>query len=264
MDKEIRTQQINWRVFTKTDIRRIAQVLFNAYQNAEKNKHHSSIALRLYCHGGISYESDSLCILDDGGPLDIKKTQTIQITFNDYDSERNIGISIREGNYHEGELTVRGTDKNWVQGNFTTLQEIIDSVKPQDNLILKHKNFTFHIIAFGVGSLVFLVLQFLIFQFIPAPRTIQISSDFIKSIILFVRENYLFRYLFLIFLLWLEGIFTFASPLHKWLVELWPKIEFDFGPEHLNKPKIRRQRMWVVASLVIIPIIVNIITNFLM
>jgi hypothetical protein len=264
MEKEARSVKITWRVFTKTDIRRIAKVLNEAFQNAKKNKHHSSIAFRLYCQGGISYESDSINILDDGGPLDIKRTQTIQITFYDYETERNIDFSIREGNYYGGELSVRGTDKNWVQGNFTTLQEIIDSIKPQENVILKYKNIVFHIIAFGTGSLFYLLLNFLIFQHIPIPnRTIEISSEFLKSVFLFLKANLWILYLILVFLLWFEGVVTFAYPLHKWLLELWPEIEFDFGPDHLNKNKIRRQRIWIVASLVIIPIAVNIFTNFL-
>jgi hypothetical protein len=264
MEKESRKLQIDWRVFSKTDVRRITQVLYSAYQTAKKSKHHSSISIRLYCQGGISYESDSLDILDDGGPLDIKKTETIQITFYDYEMERNIDISLREGNYYGGELSIRGTDKNWVQGNFTRLQEIIDSVKPQDNVVLKYKDLVFHIIAFGVGSLVLLLVDFFIFRHLPTPKTIQISSDFLRSIILFVRANPLVSYLVWIFLVWLEGIFTFAYPVFNWLIELWPKIEFDFGPEHLNKHKLRRQRIWLVTSLVIIPIIINIVTAVLL
>jgi hypothetical protein len=261
MEKEKRRLIISWRVFTKIDIRRLAQFLFNEYQVANKKKHHSSIIFRLNCQEGISYESDSVRILDDGGPIDLKKTESIQMTFYDYEFERNIDISLKEGDY-AGELSIRGTDKNWVQGNFTTLVEIINSIKPQDNVILKYKKYFFHIIAFGVGSLILLLLNLLILRHIPS-EPIQISSKTLFAFIEFIQRNTWLAYLIVAFLIWGEGIITFAYPIYKWLLDLWPNIEFDFGPEHLNNQKKRRKRIWFVTTLVIIPIVLNIITNII-
>jgi hypothetical protein len=73
MEKETRRLNINWRVFSKSDIRRLAQVLDVVLRVAKEQKHHSSLSFKLNCKGGISYESDSPSIFDDDGPLDIKK-----------------------------------------------------------------------------------------------------------------------------------------------------------------------------------------------
>ena len=163
-----------------------------------------------------------------------------------------------EGN-HDNDLSVRGTEKNWVQGTFTDLQEIIESVKPQDNFILRHKGVILHVISIGIGSLVYLILNFLIYDRI---KPIQNPSEFLIGIRDFFRTNLWAYYLLEIFLRWSNGL-VFAYYIRKWLVKLWPEIEFDFGPDHMNILKVRRQRIWSVSSLVIIPVLIDIFLNLL-
>lgn len=252
MEKETRRLDINWRVFSKFDIRRLAQILESAFQVAKKAKHHSSLSFHLYCQGGISYESDSVSILEDEGPLDIKRTISIQMTFYDYEEERRIDVSLREGN-HNSDLSVRGTDKNWVQGNFTSLLETIESVQPQDTFFLRHKGIIYHVISLGVGSLIYLILEFLITRFI---EPIKNPSEFVMGIRNFLATNLWAYFLIQIFDRWLMGL-GFAYFIRESLIKLWPEIEFDFGPDHMNKQKIRKQRIKSVVSLVIIPLLID-------
>ena len=253
MEKETRRLNINWRVFSKSDIRRLAQVLDVALRAAKEQKHHSSLSFQLYCKGGISYESDSASILDDDGPLDIKRTIAIQMTFYDYEMGGYIDVSLREGNY-DNDLSVRGAEKNWVQGTFTNLQEIIESIRPQDNFILRNRGIVFHVISIGVGSLIFQIVYSLMSRII---EPIQNPSDFIIELRNFFKTNLWAYYIFEIFARWGNGL-VLALYIREWLIRLWPKIEFDFGPDHMNKLKVRRQRIWSVASLVIIPVLIDI------
>ncbi len=261
MEREKRSLVISWRIFTKKDIRLLAQRLNNEYKEAQKKKHHSSVTFQLKCLGGISYESDSVEIYDDGGPIDLKKTEVIQMTFYDYVLDRYIDVLIKAGNY-AGELSIRGTDKNWVHGNFTNLLEIIESIKPQDNLFLKYKDVILHLIAIGIGSSFYLA-DSLIFRNIPIVP-INSISEAILPFIGFLQRNNWAAYLFILFLLWCAGIFTFAFPIRNWFLDLWPNIEFDFGPQHLNLQKKRRERIWILATLIILPIVVNIVTSLIM
>jgi len=50
-----------------------------------------------------------------------------------------------------------------------------------------------------------------------------------------------------------------ASEVRRWLLNLWPEIELDFGPEHLKVEKLRRLRISIVFSIAIIPIILTIV-----
>jgi hypothetical protein len=188
------------------------------------------------------------------------------MTFYDYEISRRIDVSILEGSHYSNELSVRGNDRDWVQGTFSSLKEVIDATRPQDNLILKHKQIVLHVIAIGVGTLVYMVLNFLIFRHFPYDAT-KIPTNILTALLDFYRSNrflyYAIFYLVSVFLMWLEGMFTLAYPVYYWLMKLWPEIEFDFGPEHMNKHKIRRHRIWIIASLVLIPILVNIASHFI-
>ena len=48
-----------------------------------------------------------------------------------------------------------------------------------------------------------------------------------------------------------------AFYLRNWLLSLWPTIEFDFGPEHLNIEKSRRNRILVFITFAVIPIVLT-------
>jgi len=39
----------------------------------------------------------------------------------------------------------------------------------------------------------------------------------------------------------------------------WPSIEFDFGLPHLQIERIRRKRLVTVVSLIVLPVVVNVI-----
>jgi hypothetical protein len=260
MEKETRRLAINWKIFTKIDISRLAHILDQEFQKSKNNNQHTSFTIQLYCEGGISYESDSTDLLEEGGPLDIKKVLTIQITYYNYELGRNIEIFLKEDD-KSGYLLVRGDDRNWVQGTFVTLQDIINSIKPQENFILRFRKIIFHIIAIGLGILICSVV-FLLFHDFFKNTTINITQGLFSNILRFFLENKFANFCLLIFLYWLEGMITFAYPVYNWLIKLWPNIEFDFGPDHFNRIKLRRQRIWVVTVIVVIPIIINIGTNF--
>jgi hypothetical protein len=258
MQKEKRSFDYNWKVFTKDDIRRIAQVLQNSYQEAQEDERHSSLAYEIHCDGNISYESDSMSIFEDDGLMDTKKTLAIQMYFVDYEEQNKIDFTISNNRYHRN-LTVRGTENNWVQGTFTTLKEIIDSVQPQTKFTVEYGNLILFFIALGVGSVIFLLLEVFVYSRIGP---IQNPTGFIKIMRDFFSTYPWAGYLIDIFLRLVMGISTFAFRIYWWLLELWPEIEFDFGPEHLKIHKIRRQRMWAVISLIVIPILLGVVFEY--
>ena len=259
MKKESRSLDIEWRVFQKKDIRRIAHELKKAFDKSKEEEHHTSISFQLRSEGGISYETDSTSLFDDGGPLDTKKTESLQLTYYDYTYGRSIDIALRESGYYST-LIVRGENPNWVQGKFTTIQELISSVQPQTSLVLKYKKYLLHLLAIGVGYIIFLILDFLIYQHIDP---IENLTGFLLTLRNFFTANRWAAVIVQVFLYWMMGISTFTFSIYNWLTELWPTIEFDFGPEHMKLHKIRRQRVWVVISVIVIPIVVDAISRLI-
>jgi hypothetical protein len=262
MNNETREQILSWLIFTKEDVRRIAEVLHECYRSSKGKKHHSALSYEIVSEGGSSWDSDSPSIFDDGGPLDLKKTLGISMHFHDYQGGLNIDVSITEASHYSNRISVRGRDPKWVRATFTSAREILDSVRPQNTFVIRHKKPLLHLIALGVGSGIILVLSFVLDR-IQFDRTIELEPGFWASLVVALISTSWTRYLVLIWATWAQGMLTFAYPLHGWLLQLWPEIEFDFGPEHKNRIKTRRQRLNLVATLVVVPILVNVLTRLL-
>lgn len=253
--KETRQIVIKKKIFTKSDILNIGQILLNEYNSAQKKEHHSSVAFKLNCSDGTSYESESYELFENGSIIDIKKINSLEMSFSNYKLESYINFSITHGNEYGNHLIVRGNDRNWVDGLFTRLKEIINSVKPQNHWILKYKTLILHLIALGVGVIIYSILNFLLYRHI---QPIKNPSDTVQAIRTFFITNPFFVYLIDWFLRWFMGI-PWAISIRSWLLNLWPVIEFDFGPEHMKVEKNRRFRIALIFSSVVIPIFLSIL-----
>lgn len=253
--KETRRLDINKKIFTKTDILNIGKLFLREYTSTKEAENHSSISFQVNCFDGTSYESESIELFDDGGILDLKRINSLEISFQNYTLDRYMNISlVHGGSFNRHNLLVRGNDQDWVNGIFTRLKEIIDSIKPQDNWIIKHKTLILHIIALGVGTILYSVLWLILYQHI---EPIKNPSERVKTIRSFFKTYPFLPYLIMWFGIWLMGI-GWAILIRRWLLNLWPDIEFDFGPEHMKVEKLRRLRISIVFSTAIIPIVLAI------
>ena len=248
---ETRRFDIRQKIFTKIDFLNIGKLFLSEYSSAQKNENHASIAFRVSCADGTSYESETIELFDDGGILDLKRINTLEITFHNYTLESYMNISVVRGGGYSDVLIIRGKDQNWVNGIFTRLKEIIDSLKPQDNFIIRHKTALLHIIAFGTGILIFSILWLIWYRHIEPVKN---PSETVKTIRSFFKTHPYFEKSIELFLFWFLGI-PWAPYIRSWLLTLWPSIEFDFGPEHLKIEKLRRVRIALVFSIAIIPIV---------
>jgi len=149
---------------------------------------------------------------------------------------RYIELSLKHGDrLFSNRVTVKGDDSNWVNGTFTKVKEIIDATRPQENWLLRHRGLTY---LLGTAA-IWYTLSFLgqrLYEPKPGVQRVAILS-------------------------WCGFIaLALGFELKRWLLDLWPSIEFDFGPEHTRMEKARRGR--IVAFLIILglPMVVNIIS----
>ena len=252
--KETRRYNIEKRIFQKSDIINIGKVFLREYKFSKDNENNSSISFRLDCIDNTSYESEDIGLFDEENIIDIKRTKTIEISYYDYKLNRFINISLVHGKYSTSTLIVKGDDQNWVNGVFTKIKELIDSTKPQDNWIIRHKTFILHLNALGIGIIIYAILNILIYQHI---EPIKNPSDTVLNFRSIYASSPILLYVLGLFSKWLLGI-PWAFYLREWLLSLWPEIEFDFGPEHLKIEKIRRLRISVFVITAVIPIILSV------
>lgn len=257
--KETRRYDISNRVFTKPVLYSVANALWQEYAQSLEAKSHSSFAFKISCADDTSYESQSLELLADASMVDIKKVDTVDIDYYDYKADRYANFTIAHGNTYHNVLLVRGNDSNWVNGAFNRLKETVDSAQPQQSFYLKHKGLFFNLISLGTGT----VLEALLTVVVQAlVKPIDHPGNWVLD-----ARSFFVQYPFVLHLMrwasrWGMGMAP-ANGIHSYLKKLWPRIEFDFGPEHQRYERQRRARVQFALVTVALPTIVAIVYDLI-
>lgn len=253
--KTTRKKIIRNKIFTKENIRSLWNKIESEYNNSRKEKNRSSIKIEINCNDGIGYESETDDLIRDGDVIDNKRCSTINIEYHDYKQERRVSLSISHGDDYGNSLMVSG-DSNWVAGTFDSLNDIIESVKPQEHWFVKYKTLILHI-----GAIVFGYFIYQLVDLVPINTNGESSAN-VMWIHDFLHNNKILLETIYVITFWLQGI----SPLwllRNWVLKLWPGIEFDFGPEHKKVEKNRRKRLGLFFSIIIMPLVLNSIYDWL-
>jgi len=244
-------------VFTKQDIQALAQALWQLYQEAKCTPKEDREVRVKY---SISFEDDSTSsssggyrdVFADGEWIDLKRANEIRMYFEDRTSNREVDLVIVAGNERRGSLTVEGPDQDWVGGIFKRFQTIIESAKPQPVWILRYVApnipFVFGIASWWVGKLVVLLLIMLTGRtgWCEAKHRVQELA----------KENNA--------VIWIGGLVP-ATPalfyVQNLLYKLWPRVEFDFGPEHLRLEKQRRRKITWLIGTILMPKVIDVVMD---
>lgn len=258
--KQTRRLEIEQKVFGIRDLKRLSEIFDKQKQIADEAGQHYSLEYSISFEDKTSFESDSSSIFDDGSIIDMKRPVDVNFRFYNYTLGRRIDLQLTHGSsgYRNG-LIVSGENGSWVNDGFISLKERIDSVQPQGFWLSKHPLALMNITALGIGSLVMLIINWLVYLALSeAPFTIALSPESI-DIINALQSSYGMLFYMLGWLLrWILGYMWGAHELSKWFLKAWPSIELDFGAEHLKKEKRVRERAATLVSLVIVPILITI------
>ena len=261
--KESRYKKIEKKIVTRENLIYIADMLYSEFKNSDKQNRHSRVNYSIVCEDGSSYESESKSIFAEEDVLGIKKALIVELTYNDYELDRKIYVSFTEGNSNSY-YRIGGNDKTWVSKIFIKLDEYFQSIKPQDSTFTKCKMLFRHIVGFGIGRLLMVILLAIMNEYV---EPIENPTGWLLNIREFIlKYRQIFTLLFYWVWPWLWGL-QLTSPLFSYISKLWPNIEFDFGPEHLREYKKKRQKYWLILTLFVIPsilmIVYDILTNLL-
>lgn len=252
--KESRKLFFKNKVFSKENLIYIGNLFVKDFNSSKKQNRSTKISFLLSAIDNTSYESDSIGIIQDG-IIDIKKLYSIEFTYYDYDINRYMLFSITEGNSNSF-IHIKGDDSNWVNKMFTYFTEYIESVKPHDNWIFKYKKYLKHILALGLGKI---LLSFFVFIFSLFLHPIENPTDTMLAVGKFINNNLLFFELLNSWIMpWILGL-SWIPFIFELIANFWPKIEFDFGPEHMKEYKKRRRTANFIVTILIIPSAIMII-----
>ena len=238
-------KDIKDRVFTKTDLRNI----WSVFETQEKPHpaYVQPLTLQIRCSDGTRYEGDDDELLRDGSIIDLKKVETVNFRYSN--SDRSINVSLTHGEtLFSNSLSITGNDHNWLSGTFSKMEDIFNAAKPQDHWFLKYKELLSIVATVIFGFTIFEIVHFTIGNHEDVITYIKNSS--FSSFLLVMGLAVFFGYILSTFLI-------------QWLSELWPRIEFAFGPAHLQYEKERRNRLGILLTALIIPFLFSLIPLFL-
>ena len=102
-------------------------------------------------------------------------------------------------------------------------------------------------------------LIYFIESFIPIKKN---SYEELNRFFQLLKDNPIILNIFILILSWIWGM-----SLIRWRFDrikyLWPSVEFDFGPEHFKKEKNNRKTLRIIGSLIVIPLILQLIFRLL-
>lgn len=245
---------IRSRVFALDDLKRIGEVFEKQRKLADRSDHRAHSQFEIQFSDNTSVESHSTEILNDdvlnapGRPVEIR------FVFRNYSLDRHLSFSISHGESTYGNVaTISASETTWLNDNFAALNKAIDTAKPQTFWFRKHPTLLLHLIAFGLGALIHLVIAAILWGIIYASGTQNLKIDVADDWNAFLSALAPLWFT----LLWLSRWFTgviWAFPVRGWLLRLWPNIELDVGVEHMKIEKQQRQRLGIVLSLIVVPI----------
>jgi len=154
-----RTLTVRNRVFAINDLKRIAAVFDREAERSRNAKKHHLVSFQVTFEDEASIQSDSPDILDEEVLTGPSRPVKFRFRFNDYDDHRDLTFSIAHGDSRYGnELGVASDDQEWLKATYLTLKEAIESSRQQEFWWKKHPTILLHLIAIGIGSLIWLVL----------------------------------------------------------------------------------------------------------
>jgi hypothetical protein len=245
---ETREYHFTDKIFSLADVVKIAKIF-----DREKPQEDTAgyISYKIECTDNTSYESDILAIFDEDSSTSHKSIRELQLVINIRNGSR-IVFRLTSA-YERGELRVSGDNKDWVVGRFAEIKELIDSVQKQENWLIKYEKLVLHLSSICIGIIPFYLIQ----SYLSLFNTPSEPSENLLKLSSFLTDNPWMKILLYIFMFWLFG-YVLASTLLRWVMKLWPKLEFDFGPEHLKIAKNRRKRLGVLLMAVILPILLTV------
>lgn len=269
--QQTRRLDIEQKIISLVDLRRIADIVEKQKQLAVKSGHSHSVKYAINFDDRTSIGSDIASILLDSNVTDTRRPVSVNIDFHNFTLKRSIVFRVIHGPARYGnEVEVSGTEGAWVNDVFLRLQEAIAAVKPQGNWISNHPTLLLNFLAVGIGCLIMLVIHIVVGFFyilIGSPTSLDSSNSFVSLLIIpiveFLREHKAIGYALDWLNAWVLGLIFGAAGLRDWLLRAWPNIELDFGAEHLRREMGIRRRITAGFTLVVLPIIISFVLDVL-
>jgi hypothetical protein len=251
--------KIKDRVFAIADLRRIAAI-FEEQRRLANASHHTAYGTYSVHFSDDTIEDDDetpSTLLTEERLMSPSRPMLVYFRFRNVSYEnRELTVRIAHGEAYLSEASVSGTDPKWVNDQFANLKGAIETAKPQELWILKHKTLFLQFLAVAIGTL-FLSWVDPLLNWLLAEGVLHLVDRRDPLHMFLVAHETLF-YCFVWVCRWGVGISP-ALLVRRWLFSLWPSVELDVGAEHLKTEKRKRKLVFLFLTLAVLPIAVQIL-----
>jgi hypothetical protein len=262
-----REVSIENKIFTKNDIISLVQLfvnLSNEILDKSKEIKHKELIQEGWpetnisekyintSHSGIEFTSSDKSkysfsfkeISEAKDVLDTKQIIEVELYFNENVLDSKFVLKLRHSDTFSGSsyALVEGEDSDWVNGTIKLLKNFLVTCRNQSTFVEKNK-----ILIFGVTILLLILFLHNLIVFFIRTKVIFpkiVGNMFSESII------------YVIMVLALISA-TPAVLIYKWLLKLFPGIEIQTGLNYDHAKKERRNKLLLLAILIIVPTILS-------
>lgn len=231
-----------------SDLKGIAHHLEELWRE-EKDKAFSRLTFQAQCDDNSAFSSSSSDIFLPDSVISRKRVIRVSMSFRSASYDKQVSIDLTHGGTaYANRILVSGDDSRWVNGTVTNLSEMLDAATPQNTFIHRHFVGLSFLLAIGYGHLIMPILNF-VFRYLPPSNH---TSDPAQRTNLQLAIIYCVYYIALIIMGSTPATFTMAK-----LKDLWPSIELQIGPEHLNVERLRRTWLGIAFAGGVLPFILS-------
>ncbi|MBE9598687.1 hypothetical protein [Pedobacter sp. MC2016-24] len=238
--REMRKLNFHNKVITPSVINRIATIIDKEADNINDSEPFL-ISYSIEAADDSSYESQSKEIFNAPEIMDTKMVERIHMRLQTLSGSKSIELQLLhcdQNNAGNNFMLVSGNNSVWVNGVMSRLSEIIDSSNEQPQ-IMHHLELLQWVVVITFNFLYFR----LFFRDIE-----KIENGFIGLGLVFGIP---------LLSLYLAGL----AKTH--IEQLWPDVELQTGPDHLQQPQKKRRELGWIMTMIILPILLGFITDVL-
>lgn len=243
--REERRMEIDLRVITGDDLLKLAREIFLC-EFGESNEYIERL-ISLQWDDGSSWEAHDLNAVET--EIKSARKRLISVEIESYSSELGSRIQCRLTHANSGSgsgVVVTGYDKRWIADNYLRLNELIESFERQKR-VPSGVDF-FLVLSLGILTGWMLYSLAGVAKNAIYPSTSELEGN---------PETAISIFLILAFPIGMIVGLSGGAVLSNYIRSAYPRIELQVGPMHQNLSKMRRNLLWTVASIVAIPILVQ-------
>lgn len=229
------------KVFRQEDLKKLAKLVAGAKVSGASPSGSETREYVVVTAQGVSLSTDNYGDLLGERVRDLP-LRAVSFSYRAVNPDHSLRIEISEGDSRSSDIVIKGPSQAWASALQKQCEEILEGVAPQSGISVPLGI----LILIGVAALIGLPVASVIYQVVAYASGIEGRTPLFLQMICFAAAV------------------SPAGFVVQALAGLWPSVEIQTGSEHQLKHKKRRRRLWSILSIVVIPVLVNVATDWLL